>query len=75
MSYIVDSVWEYNGKFYINGVCHCGFGANMPWMIVLPDGSKEPCCNKCQRGDTSGYYKSISKSASRLFKSKVRIVI
>lgn len=53
LSYRITSISEHDGKFYVNGTCGCGYGANMPWMYALPDGTLIPRCNKCKRGSTA----------------------
>jgi hypothetical protein len=64
-----------DGRFCVRGTCHCGLGASMTLACILNDGSYEPCCNKCARGqdddsawvgelqftDKSGRYVKITK--------------
>jgi hypothetical protein len=47
----VCTLYEYEGRFHVSGVCLCGLGATMSWATKGTDGSFEPRCGKCRRAD------------------------
>jgi hypothetical protein len=74
LSYVIDSISEYDGKYVINGVCECGYGANMPWVFVDQYGVFYPRCNKCKRGweksDVASQFVPVSKEHIDFFHVK-----